>query len=535
MKKIRVGAAALAVGVLCAATSAGADEVQFSWTGFHFGAGGGYGGVNHQAGFEVYDYSPGGLFQVGGGAGAIEGFDLYSIGAAMDFGGQGAIGTIEAGFDFQPTPRFVMGVFGDVTFSGITSSASVFGDVCYEMAGPDDCDVPQVSDTPEVGIHLNTGTTWTVGARAGFLVSPRTLLYGLVAYSRFDMNLFGTFESDPTGEMMLPFTEYVRHGTTFGAGIETMLTDHISGKLEYRGTIWNGEEIVFGDDTAGVRVFDTTYVQTVRGVLSYHFGTEPAPEGGNYAFNAEPFSWTGFYVGTGAGYGVVNHEAGFELYDYNAGGLFQAGGFGGPIEGFDLYSIGAALDFGGMGGTGTMEAGFDLQIGDRLVAGVFGDYTFSNITTGGYVFGDVCYEEAGPDDCDVPQVSDTPEFGVEVTAGPMWSLGGRVGFLATPRTMVYGLAAYTRQTIGVLAYLDSDPTGFQELLEGEDTRDAVTIGAGIETMLTDRISAKIEYRATMWTTDEIVLGDAVSGVRFFNDALAQTVRGGISFRFSPAN
>ena len=86
-------------GVVPAATG-GFEEAK--WTGFHAGLGGGYGMVNH-----VLDASS----TLGGGA-------------SLDFsgvGGEGFLGTAEIGADFQFGERFVVGIEGDYTLSGIST------------------------------------------------------------------------------------------------------------------------------------------------------------------------------------------------------------------------------------------------------------------------------------------------------------------------------------------------------------------------------------------------------------------------------
>jgi len=120
------------------------EVVSYDWTGLHVGGGFGYGVARQTAGLELFDYSPGGLLQVGP-------IDLYSIGAEMDLGGDGWIGSVEAGYDVQ-LGNFVVGIVGDYTFSGMQTQASIFGDVCYEYpftgtsGADDDCSTNTVSD-----------------------------------------------------------------------------------------------------------------------------------------------------------------------------------------------------------------------------------------------------------------------------------------------------------------------------------------------------------------------------------------------------
>lgn len=71
-------------------------------------------------------------------------------------------------------------------------------------------------------LDFETGPTINVTARAGLLVSPKSLLYARGGYSnaRFSItNLVGNSES--------------REGYTLGAGYELLLTDTISARVEY--------------------------------------------------------------------------------------------------------------------------------------------------------------------------------------------------------------------------------------------------------------------------------------------------------------
>jgi len=65
---------------------------------------------------------------------------------------------------------------------------------------------------------------------------------------------------------------YDRNGLTVGAGIETMITNNLSAKLEYRATSWSNEEIFPTGVDSAIRFWDDSLVQTGRAVLSYRLG-----------------------------------------------------------------------------------------------------------------------------------------------------------------------------------------------------------------------------------------------------------------------
>src|SRR5262249_50937809 len=130
---------------------------------------------------------------------------------------------------------------------------------------------------------------------------------------------------------------------------------------------------------------------------------------------AEPaISWTGFYLGGGGGYGAWTSRN----TDYtNNGARLHA----------DSYSSG------GKGVFGTVVAGYDYQFASRWVAGAFADYDLSDIN--------------GVHDNEPAETGNTRRMLWS------WAIGGRIGYLTSPRTMVYGTGGYTRAHF----------TGFTEL------------------------------------------------------------------------
>jgi outer membrane immunogenic protein len=125
---------------------------------------------------------------------------------------------------------------------------------------------------------------------------------------------------------------------------------------------------------------------------------------------------------------------------------------------------------------GGVQVGADYQMG-RFVAGVFGSYNLSAMKSEG-------------------SLADF-DAGFEVEKGDEWSLGGRVGFLATPRTMVYALAAYTQTEYDFSGYIGTDV--------GKKTVDfdGVTVGGGIEVALTNNVFLGAEYTHTFYGEETI--------------------------------
>jgi outer membrane immunogenic protein len=244
------------------------------WTGFNVGLAGGLATLRHNAGLEAYDDGVGGLIQVGP-------VDIFAIGGDLDFGGEGYLGRLEAGYDFQLGQRFVLGAFADYTFSNAESQVGLFGDYCVEgydsgiggAGTPDDCDNGVVTATGDLTYTLETGDSWSIGGRAGVLVNPQTLFYGLGAFTRQNMKADLTLNTGfaPIGSQQILAYDYERDGWTFGLGVQTMLTDKLSTKLEYRNTQWDESEIILGDADAGVIRNEDSTVQTFSVGLSWKF------------------------------------------------------------------------------------------------------------------------------------------------------------------------------------------------------------------------------------------------------------------------
>jgi outer membrane immunogenic protein len=163
-------------------------------------------------------------------------------------------------------------------------------------------------------------------------------------------------------------------------------------------------------------------------------------------------NWNGFYVGLGIGAGAVVHDVGLDVY--------------GNSIGFD--------GVGGEGVFGTVVIGYDRVIRPGWVAGVFADYDFgSNIAT------DVSFSYG--------QGSRSFSLDQNYT----WSVGGRLGFLTNPGTLVYGTAGYTQ-------------TEFDFFSLASKRFDGYFVGAGVETFLRPDWTLKLEYRYSQFDDTTLI-------------------------------
>jgi outer membrane immunogenic protein len=198
------------------------DEPAFNWTGF-------YGGVAAGAGMAT-----GPVTASAGGASAT-----------FTGAGQGLLGGVFAGADYQFAPRALVGVMGDFTWSGMQASTTI--------------------TAPGAGAYaaVSPNSIWSVMGRLGYLPVRSTLLYGAVGYS--GMNVQATGQAFGGGAALFGTASTTLSGWTVGPGIETVITGGWTTRLEYRYSQYEQKQI-----TAGVTAQPSTH--TIRLGLAYKFG-----------------------------------------------------------------------------------------------------------------------------------------------------------------------------------------------------------------------------------------------------------------------
>lgn len=157
------------------------------------------------------------------------------VGSLDGVNSHGLVGDGRVGFDFA-RGRFLVGVFGAYGFSNMESNVN-------ETLGLSGNGKNLAID------RIEKGDEWSVGARAGILVNPRTLLYVLAAYTQTDYEFSG---ADLAGAAPVKFAkETTFDGVTVGGGIEFAVTQNIFLGIEGTHTFY-GEETVL--DTGGTEV-----------------------------------------------------------------------------------------------------------------------------------------------------------------------------------------------------------------------------------------------------------------------------------------
>jgi opacity protein-like surface antigen len=144
----------------------------------------------------------------------------------------GFIGGAQVGYD-QQIGRFVIGVFGSYDWSNMETTLDVLPGTPLAFGG-----------------SYEKQDEWSLGARAGILVNPKTLTYLSVAYTETTYELNGGGSSK----------EFDYSGVSVGGGIEYALTNNIFVGLDYTHTFY-GEETLFDSNATapgavGIRVKD---------------------------------------------------------------------------------------------------------------------------------------------------------------------------------------------------------------------------------------------------------------------------------------
>lgn len=258
-----------------------------NWTGFYIGGSLGYGHANHELSIQQYNGSycydeptqptsaydeattfgdhyaiPANGICAGSGTDNI---DSTTSDVIVPSGSEtlerldglsssGLVGDGRIGFDLQ-RGRFLFGVFGSYGFSNMETETS---NVNFATLGSLAFD------------SIEKDHEWSVGARAGVLVNPRTLAYILAAYTQADYTFGGT---DSSGATPVGFTHDVTFsGVTVGGGVEFALTQNVFLGVEGTHTFFGKETIadlktgVDGAD-AGQRFIDEIGETKVMGTL----------------------------------------------------------------------------------------------------------------------------------------------------------------------------------------------------------------------------------------------------------------------------
>jgi outer membrane immunogenic protein len=155
-----------------------------------------------------------------------------------------------------------------------------------------------------------------------------------------------------------------------------------------------------------------------------------------------------------------------------------------------------------------VDGGYDVRAGRNLVLGIDGEVSGSTAKV----------------DSDPYNNSDDFGYG-RVKTGRDLYLGGRVGFLLSPKTMIYGKAGYTNARLDLTANETGAETGQHFNLDG------YRLGAGIEEQLSPHTYAKVEYRYSNYSDARLEFPNGGNTDNFDVDTDRHQIVAGVGFRF----
>jgi outer membrane immunogenic protein len=219
------------------------------WSGWYVGAGAGYGSTSTRD--DYYEYRRAGVFSS----------SLESQSA------NGGLVRLLGGVDRQITDRFVLGGFADVDWTNINLQFQ-------QSSGG-------LNNDP-IDDELTLEWQWSVGARAGYLFTPATMLYVLGGFTQAHFNSDGWYDIYNAGNVLPGEPDTTYNGYVVGFGIETMLGHGIFLRGEMRYSEFDGQVINSGV-LAGVPYSDSESPTLLTGLiaLTYRFGhhDDPTPFG----------------------------------------------------------------------------------------------------------------------------------------------------------------------------------------------------------------------------------------------------------------
>jgi outer membrane immunogenic protein len=434
-----------------------------SWTGFYAGLG--LGLRSTQADLTTTSVLQDGVAR-----------DLNGAVLTQPFDGTGFRINPYAGYNWQVAPHWVVGVEGDVGFGDQTTALPGFRSSPW--AGSSTFAVDSLS--------VKTGWDASVRGRAGYLLTPSTLVYatGGLAWQHFDVTsvCVGATCNDATPTSVS--NSATKTGWTFGGGLETALWGNWLLRAEYRYADFGTAAFAIARTRTGagptltVDNFDTklrTHIASVG--VAYKFG-EPVIGGRSHPLQAQAAmlpSWTGAYVGAGLGVRATRT-------DLTATSETIGGGA------FDLAKRANNRPMDNIAVRGSPYAGYLWQFAGQWTAGVEGDFGFADRTTTREGFTSI-------------HLADSQAQGESLSVRSRWdgSLRVRGGYLVTPQTMLYATGGVAWQNFELTSTCTSTScTGFFALsptiISQSTTKTGWTLGGGVETALWGNWLARAEYR-----------------------------------------
>ena len=157
----------------------------------------------------------------------------------------------------------------------------------------------------------------------------------------------------------------------------------------------------------------------------------------------------------------------------------------------------------GWGVLGSVGAGYDFHLSKDIIAGAFTEFDFTNA--------DFNVHTSGGDTNSLEQNN-------------AFNVGGRIGFLAAPSTLVFGEGGYSRGKFD-FDYADEYSTN--------KSFDGWFVGVGAEQKITEALSIKLGYRFTQYDEEKVGViappPPAVDQEEHFIDADSHSIRLGLNY------
>ena len=172
-------------------------------------------------------------------------------------------------------------------------------------------------------------------------------------------------------------------------------------------------------------------------------------------------SWTGFYVGAHVGYAFANDNY---IVD--------------PVLAVSL-GISSTNIFASRGFSGGVLGGYNLLVSRRWLTGVEADWSWQDIAT--------------------RFSTSNPGLNASIVAKQKWaaSLRGRLGYLVTPGTLVYGTAGWAWSKVDETANLFGTEASTSGNVNGPQ------VGAGMEIVVAANWHARLEYLHTFYSAASV--------------------------------
>lgn len=209
------------------------EDAPFSWTGVSVGGDIGYGLINREIALTV--------------EGKDEAPD-YEIGRLRGLGGEGLIGGVNVGADYQ-VGRIVARTRFDYSFSDIETAASLF------------------SGEGRIEAAYQKQDEWMAWGGLGVTLAPRTLLYVLAGYGETTYKV----ESDNAALSDVDGYEQDYQGYGGAVGLEHAISRNVSLKLEGQYIVWDKVEHDIGH---GLRLDDEADELRIKGGVNFRLGVE---------------------------------------------------------------------------------------------------------------------------------------------------------------------------------------------------------------------------------------------------------------------